>query len=151
FGHYDIEKDLRFNFGAIYSDSTTQVQLAPTPATGIVITYNPTMQAWMQINHPDLAAALASRTQPGADFVMDRRTNELRTRGGTNENSSASLFASLEGSISDSWNYELSASYADIDFVSRLEHSANKTALAQGLAGCHGARQPGVDGILGTA
>jgi iron complex outermembrane receptor protein len=136
FGHYDIEKDLTLNFGAIYSDSYTQVSLAPTPATGLSITLTPAMTALIGANAPDLLTALNSRANPTANFTMDRRMNEVGRRVGHNENSSLNLFASLEGQISDSWSYEIAASFADIDFVTRAENSVNKTALAQGLAGC---------------
>lgn len=150
FGHYDLEKDLTMNFGAIYSDSFTRVQLAPTPATGIKVAYTRALDAYLAANHPDLKTALNSRRLPYADFVMDRRTTELGTRNGENENSNLSLFASLEGKIDDNWSYEISASFADVDFISKLENSANKTALQQGVAGC-AVHNPGADGILGTA
>ncbi|MEQ1755045.1 MAG: TonB-dependent receptor [Micropepsaceae bacterium] len=151
FGHYDLQKNMTLNYGAIYSDSFTRVQLAPTPATGIEVNYNPTLQSYIQANHPDLYQALQSRDDPTADFVLDRRTSELGTRNGKQENSSLNLFASLEGAFGENWNYELSGSFADVDFVEKLENSANKTALIQGLAGCRGPRQAGLDGILGTA
>lgn len=149
FGHYDLEKDLTLNFGAIYSDSFTRVQLAPTPATGIVVEYTDALDSYLAANHPDLKTALNSRALPYANFVMDRRTNELGTRNGLNENSSLNLFSSLEGQFSDKWSWEISASFSDVDFISKLENSANKTALAQGLAGCQ-KKTPGPDGILGT-
>jgi iron complex outermembrane receptor protein len=139
FGHYDIEKDLTLNFGAIYSDSYTQVQLAATPATGLSITLTPAMTALIGANAPDLLVALNSRANPTANFTMDRRMNEVGLRVGHNENSSLNLFASLEGQISDSWSYEIATSFADIDFVTRAQNSVNKTALAQGLAGCQDA------------
>jgi outer membrane receptor protein involved in Fe transport len=149
FGHYDIEKDLTLNFGAIYSDTFQRVQLAPTPATGIQVVYTKALQNYLTAFHPDLKAALDTRPNPFANFTMDRRTTELGTRNGLSENSSLSLFASLEGKISDSWSYEISTSFADVDFVSKLENSANRTAMAQGLAGCF-SRAPGLDGILGN-
>jgi len=149
FGHYDIEKDLTLNFGAIYSDSFTRVQLAPTPATGIVVEYTDALDTYLAANMPALKTALNSRALPYANFVMDRRTTELGTRNGLNENSSLNLMSSLEGQFSDTWSWEISASFSDVDFISKLENSANKTALAQGLAGCQ-KKTPGPDGILGT-
>jgi len=151
FGHYDLTKSATLNFGAMYSDSFTRVQLAPTPATGITVNYNPTLQSYIEANHPDLHTALQSRDTPHADFILDRRTNELGTRNGKQENSNLTVFASLEGALGENWNYELSGSFADVDFISKLENSANKTALIQGLAGCRGPRQAGLDGVLGTA
>lgn len=147
FGHYDFEESLKLNFGAIYSDTQTQVRLAATPATDLSVTYNAPMQALISSNAPDLAAALATRDDPVADFIINRRTNEVGLRVGDSENSSLSLFGSLEGTIDESWSYELSASFADVDFITRAQNSVNKTALAQGLAGCADA-----DGVpLGSA
>ncbi len=150
FGHYDLEKDLKLNFGAIYSDSRSTVQLAATPATNLTITYGPTMQAFIASAAPDLSVALLNRTaNPYADFLMDWRSSQVGLRVSDDENSSLSLFASLEGSIAANWNYEVSGSFADVDFVSRAANSINKTALSQGLAGCM-TRTPGPDTVLGT-
>lgn len=80
---------------------------------------------------------------------MDRRTTELGTRNGSNENSNLNLFASLEGNIDDNWSYEISASFADVDFVQKLENSANKTGLQQAAAFCN-TKVAGPDGIYGT-
>ncbi len=150
FGHYDLEKDLKLNFGAIYSDSRSTVQLAATPATNLTITYGPTMQAFIAGVAPDLSAALASRPDSLADFLMNWRSSQVGLRVSDDENSSLSLFTSLEGSLAANWNYEVSASFADVDFVSRAANSINKTALSQGLAGCT-TRTPGPDTVLGTA
>lgn len=149
FGHYDIEKDLTLNFGAIYSDTYTQVQLAATPATGLSITLTDNMRNLIQAQAPDLWTALQSRPNPYRNFTMDRRMNEVGLRVGHNENSSLNLFGSLEGKIDDNWSYEIAASFADIDFVTRAQNSVNKTGLAQGLAGCQSIA-PGADAILGT-
>ena len=151
FGHYDLEKDLKLNFGVIYSDTWVQVQLAATPATDLTVTYGPTMRAFIAAAAPDLAVALGSRVvNPNANFRINRRMNEVGLRVADNENSSLSLFASLEGAIGDNWNYEISASFADIDFVTRAANSVSKTGLSQGLAGCM-TRTAGPDAILGNA
>ena len=150
FGHYDLEKDLTFNFGTIYSDSFTRVQLAPTPATDIPVQYTKALQTYLFANHKDLYDALASRPDKTADFIINRRTTELGPRRGGNEDSQFSLFASLNGNLDDNWSWELSASHAEVDLVEKLENSANKTALIQGIAGCK-VRSAGPDHILGTA
>ncbi len=149
FGHYDIEKDLTLNFGVLYSDTYQQVSLAPTPATGLTVTLTDNMRNLIQANAPDLWVALQSRPNAYRTFTMDRRTNEVGRRVGHNENSSLAVFTSLEGQINDAWSYEIAASFADIDFVTRAENSVNKTALLQGLAGCQ-ASTNGLDGIAGT-
>jgi|CXWL01.1.fsa_nt_gi outer membrane receptor protein involved in Fe transport len=148
-GHYDISDDVRLNFLINYSNSRTQVQLAPTPATGIPVTLTPAMRTYIQANHADLWAALGSRPNPFGNFVMDRRTTELGTRNAFNENNSFYFLAGLEGSLGDNWDWSLAATYGQSHFISRLTGSANKTALNQGLAGCQSI-DPGPDTLFNT-
>jgi len=149
-GHYDVSDTVRLNLLMNYANSRTQVQLAPTPVTGLTITLTPAMRTLIQANAPDLWTALQSRPNKYAPFVMDRRTTELGTRNGYNENNSFYFLSSLEGSLGDNWDWNLAASYGQSHFISRLTGSANKSAFLQGLAGCQ-SLQPGPDGILQTA
>ena len=119
-----------------YTNSQNEVQLAPTPATGLTITLTPAMQTLISTNHPDLWTALQSRANKLAPFVMDRRTNEVGTRNGFFENNAFYFLTSLEGSLGDNWDWALSASYGQSAFNSRSLNSVNATALRQGLAGC---------------
>ncbi len=145
-GHYDVTDDVTLNVLINYSNSKSEVQLAPTPATGLVITLTPGMQALIQNgpdgiggngdDHDDLWTALQSRTNPLAPFVMDRRTNEVGTRNGLFENNSFYFLASLDGSLGENWDWALSASYGQSAFSSRGLNSVNATALRQGLAAC---------------
>jgi len=148
FGHYDIEKDLTLNFGVMYSDSSQRVQLAATPAQGLVVSYGPTMQAFIAGVAPDLAYALSTRPNPFADFTMDYRWSDAGLRIADFENSSLNLSASLQGKINEDWSWEIAGSFADIDAVSRAQNSVNKTAISQGLAGC-AQRTAGGNLILG--
>lgn len=138
-GHYDISDNVRLNFLVNYTDSRTEVQLAPTPATGLRITLTPAMQTLISTNHPDLWAALQSRASPLAPFTMDRRTNEVGTRNGFFENNSFFFLSSLEGSLGDNWDWNLTGSYGQVFASSRGINSVNATALRQGLAGCQDA------------
>ncbi|MCX7359943.1 MAG: TonB-dependent receptor [Alphaproteobacteria bacterium] len=135
-GHYDISDTLRLNVLINYTNSQNEVQLAPTPATGLTITLTPAMQTLISTNHPDLWSALQSRANKLAPFVMDRRTTEVGTRNGLFENNAFYFLTSLEGSLGDNWDWALSASYGQSAFASRSLNSVNATALRQGLAGC---------------
>ena len=135
-GHYDISDTLRLNVLFNYTNSQNEVQLAPTPATGLTVTLTPAMQTLISTNHPDLWTALQSRPNKLAPFVMDRRTNEVGTRNGYFENNAFYFLTSLEGSLGDDWDWALSASYGQSAFNSRSLNSVNATALRQGLAGC---------------
>ncbi|WP_395644774.1 TonB-dependent receptor plug domain-containing protein [Terricaulis sp.] len=154
-GHYDITDDLRLNIMANFADSRTEVQLAPTPATGLRVTLTPAMRTLIQTNAPDLWTALQTRPTGGPTvgpyqpFTIDRRMNEVGTRNGLFENESYYFLASLQGSLGENWDWELAGSYGQSNFLGRGLNSVNATALSQGLAGCQ-ALGAGPDGILNT-
>ena len=159
-GHYDITDDVRLNVLVNYTNSRQTVQLAPTPATGLTVTLTPNMRNLIQLgpdgingngdDHDDLWAALMSRPTPYAPFTMARRTNELGARRADSENNAFYFLTSLEGSLGENWDWALGASYGQSHFLTRTQHSANKSRFLSGLAGCQ-ALTPGVDGVLGTA
>ena len=134
--NYDITDSIRAKVMLNFVNSTSEVQLAPTPATGLVVTLTPNMQALIKANAPDLWIALQSRPTPLAPFTMDRRTNEIGTRNAFNENNSFYGLATVDGDFNDDWNWSITASYGSNRFDSRGINSANRTALNQGLAGC---------------
>jgi outer membrane receptor protein involved in Fe transport len=145
-GHYDITDDVRLNVMINFTNSQSEVQLAPTPATGLTVTLTPAMRNLIQLgadgidatadDHDDLWTALQSRPTPYAPFVMDRRMTEVGTRNGLFENNSFYFLTSLEGSLGENWDWALSASYGQSAFNTRGLNSVNATALRQGLAGC---------------
>nr|WP_281722571.1 TonB-dependent receptor [Nitrosomonas nitrosa] len=138
-GHYDISDTLTLSFMVNYSNSQSEVQLAPTPATGLIVSLTPAMEAYINANHADLGAALDTRANPNAPFVINRRTNEVGTRNAYFENNSLYFITGLEGSLGDNWDWAVSASYGQITFNTRAINSVNRTALNQGLAGCQDA------------
>jgi len=152
-GHYDINDNLRLNYLMSYTNSRQQVQLAATPVAPppqLEVELTPTMRNLISTNHPDLWTALQSRPDQYAPFQINVRTNSLGPRTGTNTDNQFYAIASLDGQLGDNWDWNLSASYGQSEFLSRLQHSANKTGLYQGLTGCM-EDEPGSDGILHTA
>jgi len=159
-GHYDISDDVRLNFLINYTNSRQQIQLAPTPATGLVITLTPNMRNLIQLgpdgvngnadDHDDLWAALQSRPAPYAPFTMSRRTTELGTRNQLSENNAFYFLTSLEGGLGENWDWALTASYGQTHFLNRTLHNANRGRFLLGLAGCQ-ALTPGADNTLFTA
>lgn len=137
-GNYEVAPNITLNFLANYTNTSTEVQLAATPATGLTITLNDTMSELIETNHPDLWAALQSRADPTASFTMDRRMNEVGTRNAYYESNSLYFMTSLVGENYENVDWNLSASYGQVSFASRAVNSVNKTALLQGLAGCEG-------------
>jgi iron complex outermembrane receptor protein len=149
-GHYDITDDVTLNLLINFTNSRTEVQLAPTPATGLSITLTPAMRTLIQANAPDLWTALQSRPNAYAPFTMDRRTTEVGTRNGYFESNSFYFLTGLEGSLGENWDWALTASYGQVLFNTFSVNSVNKTGLAQGLAGCQ-SLGAGPDGLLNTA
>lgn len=147
-GHYDITDDIRLRVQLNYVNSTQQVSLAPTPATGLKVTLTPAMRSLISTNHPDLWAALQSRPNPLSSFTMDRRMNEVGARTGQSENNALSMLGTLTGKFSDTWDWSLTASYGLNNFTSTGENSTNRTALAQGLAGCQDLAGNALVGLL---
>jgi len=147
-GTYDISDTLKAKVHLNYVNSTSEVQLAPTPATGLTVTLTPAMQGLISANHPDLWAALQSRPNPLGSFGLFRRFTEVGTRNSFDENNSFYLLTTLEGEFGPSWDWSLTASYGSNKFDSRAVNSVNKTALAQGLAGC---QDPTTGASLGVA
>ena len=138
-GHYDITDTVRLNLLINYTNSRNQVQLAPTPATNLVVTMTPAMQALIAAGHPDLDVALNSRPNPTAPFTINRRMTEVGTRNSWFENNNFYFLAGLEGALGGNWDWNLSASYGQVLFNIRSANSVNATALSQGLAGCQDA------------
>jgi iron complex outermembrane receptor protein len=144
-GRYDISDAIRLKIVANYTDSEQTVNLAPTPATGLTV--DPTLNPFIKLNgacgvescHPDLLAALNSRPDPDAPFTIDRRFSETGPRVGIFENKNATLRGTLSGPLAHGFNWDVTASYGRADQLASLNGNINRTAVAQGLAGCTGA------------
>jgi iron complex outermembrane receptor protein len=140
-GHYDINDNLRLSVLMNYTNSRTTVQLAPTPATNITVVLTDDGAGggslpFIQANHPDLYDALQSRPDPTAPFILNRRTTEVGNRVGHFESNNFFVMTSLDGSLGDNWDWDLTASYGQVFFNTRATNSVNLTAMNQGLAGC---------------
>lgn len=138
-GTYKFRDNVRGKIQLNFVNSTSEVQLAPTPAqagTAITITPNAPMLAFIDKVAPDLGVAIRGRTNPSAPFTMARRFNEVGTRNSFDENNSFFLLSTLEGEINDTTSWSITASYGSNRFDSRGTNSVNSTALNQGLAAC---------------
>ena len=170
-GRYDLNDSIRFKVIANYTDSSQEVNLAPTPATGIVVPANsPFIPA-------DLAAALATRSfftgtltgprqfgnlggasgcaaaavgnvcseQSGANrpFTIDRRFSETGPRVGIYDSKTATLRGTLSGPLAHGFNWDMTGSYGRTTAVATLRGNINRTALTQGLNNCPLGSLPG--------
>ena len=141
FGRYDIEKDLTLNIGAKYTESVTQVQLAPTPITSAVERFNvvltPAMQTLIQTNHADFWEALQTRPIPLGDVQVNNwRSSVIGPRVGDFTSSSLQFWGDLQGEFSDTWSWNVSAAYGRTGAYEVLKNNLGRTQFIQGLRGC---------------
>jgi iron complex outermembrane receptor protein len=145
---YDINDSIRLKVVANYVDSTQEVNLAPTPATGIVAPANNMFIALGVAGaapcgigvscHPDLLAALNSRPNPAAPFTIDRRFLETGPRIGIFDSKTANIRATLSGPLAHGFNWDVTGSYGRADQLATLKGNINLTAVKQGLNNCVG-------------
>jgi iron complex outermembrane receptor protein len=146
-GRYDITDNIRLKLVANYVDSSQEVNLAPTPATGLRV--DPTLNPFIRLGtvgnapcgvgvscHPDLLAALNTRASPNAPFTINRRFVETGPRVGITDTKTATLRGTLSGPLTKGFNWDVTASYGRTDSVGTTKNNINRTATQQGLNGC---------------
>ncbi|QWC56237.1 TonB-dependent receptor [Erythrobacter sp. 3-20A1M] len=136
-GHYEFTDSTRLKFYTSYTNANQEVSLAPTPATQIVV------PADSPLIPADLQVALASRPDPDAPFIINRRFTETGPRLGYFTTDAKNVRAILEHDLSDNWAVNLVGSFGRIDNKSRNEGNIRNSALAQGLSGCPTGSAPG--------
>jgi outer membrane receptor protein involved in Fe transport len=129
-GNYAITDSINMDMMVTYANSEAIVQLAPTPITGLSIPVtSPLIPA-------DLAAALASRPNPTANFTMAWRASQVGPRIGTFTNNSLNSRVGISGELPGDWEWRVNLGYGESQFTGILQNNVNKTALLQGLQGC---------------
>lgn len=136
-GSYEFSDDTRLNVYASFNNSNTQVSLAPTPATGIVV------PADSPLIPDDLRAALNSRPDPDAPFTINRRFTETGPRIGNFTTDAKNIRAILEHDLNDTWSVNFVGSFGRVDNTSRNQGNIRASAVQQGLAGCPTGSAPG--------
>ncbi len=102
---YDVNNHFKPYAQAMYTNYNALQELAPTPGGGFVVPVtNPHIPA-------QLAALLATRTTPGADFTFNKRFNQVGGRTGYNTHDVWQLTTGSTGEIIGSWTYDVYASY----------------------------------------
>lgn len=136
-GRYEFSEKSRLNVYASFTNSNTQVSLAPTPATGIVVPVDsPLIPA-------DLAIALASRADPTADFVMNRRFSETGPRIGDFTSDAKTLRAIFDHDLNDNWKVNVIGSFGRVDNKVQNQGNIRRSAVIQGLNNCPNGSGPG--------
>lgn len=136
-GNYEFSDKTRLNIYSSFTNTNTQVSLAPTPATGVVVPFDsPLIPA-------DLAAALATRADPTAPFVINRRFSETGPRLGDFTSDAKTIRAIVEHDLSDNWAVNVVGSFGRVDNKIQNQGNIRRSAVTQGLNGCPAGSGPG--------
>lgn len=139
-GSYEFSDATRLKIYSSYTNANQQVALAPTPAggsTAITVPYDsPLIPA-------DLATALASRPDPTAPFILNRRFSETGPRIGDFTTDSKNFRAIVEHDLNDTWAINFVGSFGRVDNKIRNQGNIRRSAVQQGLAGCPAGSAPG--------
>jgi iron complex outermembrane recepter protein len=105
-GHYDPNDNIEVYEQVYFTSYSSNQQLAATPAATYSQIINGSVDTFtfnIPVNNPTipapLAALLASRPDPTADFAISRRTIELGPRGDINSNNVYQLLAGVKGNF----------------------------------------------------
>lgn len=133
-GSYEFSDDTRLRVYAAYTNTNSEVNLAPTPAaggTGFVI--DPTRAVLIP---QDLRDALNSRPNPDATFSFNRRFSETGPRIGLTESQNIVGRTTLEHDLSSDWTVDATLSWGRSDLTSTAIGNINRVAVEQGINGC---------------
>jgi outer membrane receptor protein involved in Fe transport len=132
----DLSDTTEFWGQVLWAEYTADQALAPTPATQLYIRPdNPNVPA-------DLATLLASRPNPSEPFRFRKRMIESGPRISSNSYDVFQASAGLKGELpfGDEWNWDLYASWGNVEFVEGQLGNISRSAFEElSLAPDHGA------------
>jgi iron complex outermembrane receptor protein len=110
YSHFDLEVNEHFRPYAMitFTNYNASQELAPTPASG---TTGFTVPVTNPFIGPELAALLASRANPTANFAFSKRFNDVGGRTGANNHDVWQTTIGATGDIVSNWTYDVYASY----------------------------------------
>ena len=137
-GKYEVSDSTTLRTYASFTRAEQQVNLAPTPATGITVPVD------SQFIPADLAIALASRPNPTAPFTYARRFLETGPRDGRFKTESFNIRAVVDHDINDNFKVSGILSLGEVDNTQRGIGNINRSAVFQGLNNCRTTNNLGV-------
>jgi len=110
YSHFDLEVNDYFKpyVTATFTNYNATQELAPTPASGTTGFTVPVTNPFIT---PQLAALLASRANPAANFAFSKRFNDIGGRTGENNHDVWQTTVGAKGDIVSNWTYDVYASY----------------------------------------
>jgi outer membrane receptor protein involved in Fe transport len=138
-GHFDLSGSARAYTELLYVDSKNANQLAPTPATGLVVSPNSPV-----LSQP-IRDLLASRTNfvtgapsdPDAPALFRRRMSEVGARLQNNSSKLQQLTLGVKGDLpADSWKFDAYYQYGRTEFTNFTRNDVSRSRLEAAINGC---------------
>ncbi|NBB63636.1 TonB-dependent receptor [Pseudomonas sp. ODNR1LW] len=129
-GHYDINDTLTAFSEVFYTKTENNIQLAPTPATGINIPYG----NYFVQNYPALLAYANSRPNPTASLNFDRRMAEVGARVETHDTNVLQFNGGMRAKLGGDWTAEGAYSYGRSELRTSIQNDVSRSRLAAALA-----------------
>jgi len=130
-GHYDITDRLTAFAEVFYTNTRNNIQLAPTPATGIAI---PADNYFVQ-NSPALLAYVNSRPDPTAPLNFDRRMVEVGARIENHDTNVTQINTGLSYDLGGDWKVEGVYAFGRTELKTSIKNDVSRSRMAAALAG----------------
>jgi len=129
-GHYDINDTFTAFTEVFYTNTRNNIQLAPTPATGINIPYG----NYFVQNYPALLAYANSRPDATAPLNFDRRMAEVGARVESHNTNVLQFNGGLRANLGGDWKAEGVYAYGRTELRTSIENDVSRSRLAAALA-----------------
>ena len=139
--HYDINSSVTAFLEVFNTDSRNSAQLAPTPATGILIPFN---NAFITDPSPgavtgnSLRDLLNSRPNPTAPLNFDRRMAEVGARIETRDSDLWQVNTGLRADLGNGWKADGYVSYGRTEFNVGIQNDVSRSKLNAALTSTNG-------------
>jgi iron complex outermembrane recepter protein len=128
--NYDVSENINAYVEATYVKTNVKLQLAPTPATNILVDpLSPVLSA-------SARALAASRADPLAPLVFRRRTAEAGPRIQTYDFDVTQLNAGIKGKLLDGWDFDVYYGRGRVSSAQGLQNDISRSRFTSGLNGC---------------
>ncbi|MFC5371471.1 TonB-dependent receptor plug domain-containing protein [Brevundimonas faecalis] len=129
-GRYDISDRLEAFGEVFYTTTRNNIQLAPTPATGIEI---PAGNYFVQTS-PDLLNYINTRANPNAPLNFDRRMAEVGARVENHDTHVAQVNTGLRYDLGGDWKVEGVYAYGRTELRTSIRNDVSRSRMAAALA-----------------